>query len=166
MSEVSVNPTPAKSRSGRPEAARAIWDPRGDGTGGRRPDLRAVRRRGVVRGLIGAAVGAVLFLLGREVLAAVAWALSGTVLILALASPGGLYAALERGLGLLAHWVGRLLSVVLLAPLFAVFFTLFGRLLRGGRRDRLERWLDPGTPTYWKGRPDAEPSLDGYRKGF
>ena len=114
-----------------------------------------MRWEGVVRGLAGAAVGGVLFYFGATILARVAWVGAGLVLLAALASPDGLYAAIGRGLALVGHGIGKLLAVTLLTPLYWLFFVPFGRLLRAGRRDRLERWFDPAAPTYWHRREDA-----------
>lgn len=131
-----------------------------------REQRRALRRQGVVRALVGAAVGGVLFLFGATILARVAWAGAGFVLLAALASPEGVYAAVGRGLALVGHGIGRLLAVVLLTPLFGLFFLPFGRLLRAGRRDRLERWFDPAAPTYWHRRGDAPRTKRSYERAF
>ena len=127
---------------------------------------RALRREGVVRALVGAAVGGVLFYFGAPILARVAWVGAAFVLLAALASPDGLYAAIGRGLALLGHGIGRLLAIVLLTPLYWLFFVPFGRLLRAGRRDRLERWFDPAASTYWHRREDAPRTKRSYERAF
>ena len=126
----------------------------------------ALRREGVVRALVGAAVGAVLQYFGATILAVIAWAGAGLVLLAALTSPDGLYAAIGRGLALVGHGIGRLLAIVLLTPLYWLFFVPFGRLLRAGRRDRLERWLDPAAPTYWHRRQDVARTKRSYERAF
>jgi hypothetical protein len=54
--------------------------------------------------------------------------------------------------------------VVLLVPLFVLFFLPFGLLARRGRRDRLGRFFDPDAPTYWKRREPAAPTLADYER--
>jgi hypothetical protein len=58
------------------------------------------------------------------------------------------------------------LTWTLLAPLFFLFFWGCGRLLRGGRRDALQRWFDPQAPSYFKPRAARAPGLDPYRRQF
>jgi hypothetical protein len=99
-------------------------------------------------------------------LAYVAWGISALILLLALISPAGAYAALGRGLEAFGRLVGRVLAVVLLTPVFFLFFTLFGRLFRTGRRDRLERWFDAAAPSYWHRRDDPPRSAASYEKAF
>jgi hypothetical protein len=153
-------------RPGRPEAAAAIWRWREVGGEGDRGEAARQRRRGVIQALVGAVAGVAVFFFWRREAAFVVWAVSAVTLALALASPLGAYAALGRGLARFSHWVGRALAWVLFVPVFFLFFTLFGRLLRSGRRDRLERWFDRRAPSYWKQRPDGERTLADYRRQF
>lgn len=157
-------------RPGSPGAAAAVWRWREASptvaAAARRARRRALRWEGIVRALAGAAVGGVLSYFGATILALVAWAGAGLVLMAALASPDGLYAAIGRGLALLGHGIGRLLAIVLLTPLFWLFFVPFGRLLRGGRRDKLERWFDETAPSYWHRRADPPRTKASYERAF
>lgn len=126
----------------------------------------ALRRAGVIQALVGAAVGGALFCFGAVFLARVAWGGAGLVGLAALISPAVLYAAIGRSLRLLGRGIGRLLAILLLTPVFLLFFVPFGRLLRAGRRDRLERWFDPSAPTYWHRRDDAPRTKSSYEKAF
>jgi hypothetical protein len=54
--------------------------------------------------------------------------------------------------------VGRLLTWVLLVPLFYAFFLPFGALLRRGRSDRLARRFDAGATSYWEPRESRRPT--------
>jgi hypothetical protein len=168
MSEKS--PTPPRLRSGSPSAAAAIWRWRDASPAialaAARDRVRALRREGVVRALVGAALGGALFIFGAVILARVAWVGAGVVLLAALASPDGLYSAIGRGLALLGHGIGRLLAIVLLTPVYWLFFVPFGRLLRAGRRDRLERWFDATAPSYWHRRTDAARTKASYERAF
>ena len=155
-------------RAGRPQAAAAIWHWREGADSGalRAARQAALRREGVMRALVGGVVGGALLYFGAPMLARVAWAGAGFVLVAALVSPDGLYAAIGRGLARLGHGIGRLLAVVFLTPVFFLFFLPFGRLLRAGRRDRLERWFDRSAPTYWHRRPAAPRTKSSYERAF
>lgn len=166
---MSENPSPALTlRPGRPQAAATAWRWREtlDAGAERAARRRTLRREGVIRALVGGAVGAALFFFGAVLFARVAWAGAGVVLLAALASPDGLYAAIGGGLALVGHGIGRLLAILFLTPVFWLFFVPFGRLLRAGRRDRLERWFDPATPSYWHRRDDAPRTKASYEKAF
>ncbi len=155
-------------RRGSPRAAAAVWRWReaGDSSTLRVARRGALRREGLIRAVVGVAAGGALYFFGAELLARVAWAGAAFVLVAALISPDGLYAAIGRGLALLGHGIGRLLAIVFLTPLFFLFFLPFGRLLRGGHRDRLERWFDRSAPTYWHRRPDAPRTKSSYERAF
>lgn len=127
---------------------------------------RQLRREGAIRALAGGAIGGALFYFGAPLLARVAWAGSALVLLAALVSPEGLYAAIGRGLARVGQGIGRLLAVLLLTPVYFLFFVPFGRLLRTGRRDRLERWFDPAAATYWRRRGDAPRTASSYERAF
>jgi len=140
-----------EQRPGRAEAALAIWSwrdppPRGSHP---RPANRA-RLRGSIQAAVVAAIGGLLLLLG---LRTVAWVMQGAAAILllaALASPRGLYAVLDGMARAIGRRIGRVLTWLLLVPLFYLFFTPFGLLFRRGRRDRLKRYSDGEAPTYWE----------------
>jgi len=163
------NPPPAFAlRPGKAEAAATVWRWRekGDARVAGIARRRKLRREGLIRALVGGVIGGFLFYFGATLFARVAWAGSAVVLLAALASPAGLYSAIGRGLALLGHGIGRLLAVLLLTPVFLFFFVPFGRLLRGGRRDRLERWFDPAATTYWRRRDDAPRTTSSYERAF
>lgn len=157
-------------RPGSPAAAAAVWRWREASPAGaavaRQARRHALRRQGVGRALVGAAIGGLLFTFGAAILARVAWAGAGLVLLAALASPDGLYSAIGRGLALLGQGIGKLLALVLLTPIYWLFFVPFGRLLRSGRRDRLERWFDETAPSYWHRRDDAARTKSSYERAF
>ncbi|MEO8197727.1 MAG: hypothetical protein ABI689_13510 [Thermoanaerobaculia bacterium] len=120
----------------------------------------------MLRALVGGAVGGLFYFFGGLIFARIAWVGAGVVLLAALASPDGLYAALGRGLALLGHGIGRLLAILFLTPVYFLFFVPFGWLLRAGRRDRLERWFDRAASTYWHRRDDAPRTKSSYEKAF
>lgn len=157
-------------RAGNPRAAAAVWrwrESSGAGLAALHQKRRGrLRREGVLRALIGGAVGGVLFYLGAILLARLAWAGAAAVLVAALASPDGAYAAIGRALALLGHGIGRGLAWILLTPVFWLFFVPFGRLWRAGRRDRLERWFDRAAPSYWHRRDDPKRTKSDFEKAF
>lgn len=157
--------TPLAPRPGRPEAAAAIWRWRA-GAAAAGPGPAKLRREGATRALVGLLAGKAFQVLGFEHLAYVAWAVSALILLAALASPAGAYAAIGRGLSGLGRLVGRALAILLLTPVFFLFFFPFGRLLRGGRRDRLERWFDRAAPSYWHRREDTPRTAASYERAF
>lgn len=115
----------------------------------------AARRSGVLRGAVGLVAGAVFFALGHPVLASIAGGVGGLTLVLALVSPLGAYAAVDglmRKFGLL---VGRVVTVLVMVPIFGLVFLPFGLLFRRGAKDPMHRTLEPSAPSYWRVRDDA-----------
>lgn len=154
-------------RPSRPEAAAVVWSPlAGEGGEERAKAAARARRHGAIQGLVAAGIGLAIFLFWHRTVALVVWGIAGLVLVLALASPLGAYAVLRRGLERFGFWVGRVLAVLLLTPVFFVFFALFGLFARRGRRDHLERWLEPGAESYWKRREREPRELRHYRRQF
>jgi hypothetical protein len=141
----------SEQRSGRAEAALAIWswrDPQPDGPAP--PPASRERVRGSFQAAIVAAIGGLLLLLGVRTVAWVMLGAAAIVLFAALASPRGLYALLDRMTRAIGRRIGRALTWLLLVPLFYLFFLPFGLLFRRGRRDRLKRYFDSEAPTYWE----------------
>lgn len=141
----------SEQRPGSAEAARAIWnwrDPRPQGASP--PPMSRVRVRGSVQAAIVAAVAGVLRLLGLHTASWVVLGAAAFVLVAAIVSPLGLYSALDKATQAIGRRIGRAVTWLLLVPLFYLFFVPFGLLFRRGRRDRLKRYFDPETPSYWE----------------
>ncbi len=153
---------------GSPAAARVVWNPQapGEGPTATHRARGAVQRKALVQALVGAVAAAVLFALGRHGLSSVAFAIAGLVLATAWISPFGLHAQLNRLIEGLGRLTGKLLTWLLLVPFFFLFFTLFGRILRSGKRDKLERWLERSAESYWHKRPEKNPALSDYERQF
>jgi hypothetical protein len=142
--------------TGRPEAAAVVWNWRDRATGFRKVTAGRVRLRGLLQAALAALLGsAILFFWSRAIGTAVL-AIATIVAFSALASPLGLFAAIERLFLTLGHATGTLLTWILLVPVFYGFFVPFGRLMRRGRRDRLKRHLEADAETYWE--PHAGPT--------
>ncbi len=147
-------------RAGRPEAAAAIWDWRGEGVD-RAQQARKARRGAIVRALIGGAAGALFFFaLSRPVVGSIAWGVSGLTLALGLASPLGAYAALDRLVTGAGKLVGTALTWLLLTPVYFFFFAPFGWLFKRGARDPMKRDLEPSRESYWREREGEDRPLD------
>jgi hypothetical protein len=145
-------------RSGRPDAAAVIWDWKGE-RDDRLERARRARRGAIVRALVAAVAGGVFFFFGRVGVAGAAWGVGGLTLVLGLTSPLGAYAALERVVGKAGDLVGVVLTWLLLAPVYYLFFTPFGLLFKRGARDPMRRELSKDAETYWQTR-DRQRALD------
>ncbi|MEZ4463811.1 MAG: hypothetical protein R3F43_04630 [bacterium] len=100
-----------------------------------------------IKGAVGAAVGGLCWIAGFSTLAVVAWAVAGTVTLASVASPAA-RRALDGGLAALGRGIGRVMTWVLLTPLFLVGFTIVRGVHRLSGRDPLN--LRPSeAPSYW-----------------
>lgn len=138
-------------RAGAPSASAAIWRWRAaEAQAEPAAPAPRVRLRGSLQATAGAAFGLACWWFGARGIATVAFALAGLVLLSALASPTGLYAVLQRFFDASGRVLGRVMSWVVMLPIFYLFFVPFGWLLRRGRRDRLHRSFDAQATTYWE----------------
>ena len=140
-----------EQRSGKAEAALAIWnwrDPQPKGPPP--PSVRRVRVRGSLQAAFVAAIGVLLLWFGLRSVGLVMLGVAAIVFLAALASPRGLYAVLDGMARAIGRRIGRALTWLLLVPLFYLFFLPFGLLFRRGRRDRLKRYFDDEATTYWE----------------
>ena len=78
--------------------------------------------------------------------------IASVVLVAAITSPTGLYAALERGLAALTRATGVGLTWIFMSAVFFLAVAPFGLILRRGRRDAMRRYLDANATTYWTER--------------
>ncbi|MEE9608918.1 MAG: hypothetical protein V3U03_14355 [Myxococcota bacterium] len=139
-----------RPRPGRAEASRVVWDWRGERT----PKVAALgpgraRLRGTLQALAGATVGALIFTFLSRTVGTLVLSIAGLILLSALASPTGLYAAIERLFAALGQRLGSLVSWVVLPLLFYAIFLPFGWLFRRGRRDPMKRFYEADADTYW-----------------
>jgi hypothetical protein len=140
-------------RRGRPEGSAAIWQWRERAVAsGPSESLHRVRLRGTLRSLILATVGGLLLAWGARRVGFFVVAVASTVLLAALISPRGLFAAIERGLAFLGLQTGRVLTWILLPLVFYGFFVPFALLFRRGRRDSMRRFFDREAASYWLDR--------------
>ncbi|MCH9650243.1 MAG: hypothetical protein K0U98_18540 [Deltaproteobacteria bacterium] len=146
--------------------AQAAWNRSLDPARELEEQIPALRRQGMLQGIIGAAIGVLIFLFWHRNMAFVVWTLSSLTVLTAILSPQGLYRRLLKAIEALGHVIGRVLTVVLLVPLYLLFFTPFGGLLRRGRRDRMKRWYEADAQTYWQPRDAPSKGLERYERQF
>ena len=147
------------ARAPRPTASAVIWRWReGEMETEVKPSAASVRLRGSLQALPGFAVAAALYVFWSKTAAAIASALTVLVLFCALASPFGLYALVRRLFDATGRTAGRVMTWVVMLPVFYLFFLPFGKLLRRGRRDRLHRTFDRGAETYWEAHTPMQSS--------
>ena len=161
----SSHPDPFSPRPGLPEAARLVWTG-DDPPDARGPEIRRARRQALLRGGISLALAALLFLVGWRIVGAIALALGTLTLLAGFLSPQGLHRHLDRlFLGLVAL-IGRLMTWLVLTPVYLLVFLPYGALFRRGRRDRLLRWYEPEASTYWKEREPASDRAHRHSRQF
>lgn len=138
-------------KAGSPEASAAIWRWRvaeSPPESGPRPSR--LRVQGTLQAAVGAGFGLLCFLFWSRTIAIVAFSMAGTLLLAALLSPTGLYALLRRLLDATGRGVGRVMTWIVMVPIFYGLFLPFGKLMRRGRRDRLKRYFDAEASSYWE----------------
>ena len=154
-------------RRGRPEAAAIIWNWNRQGDGKPQAERAAsARKRGLLQAVAGGSFGLLILLFWSQTLALVVFTVSSIVLLAALVSPMGLYAAIHRLFQTLGNLTGRALTWILLVPIFYLFFLPFGRLMRRGRRDRMRRWMEPEAETYWEAHVGPTASSDSRERQY
>jgi hypothetical protein len=155
-------------RPGRPEAAAAVWSWNASAAAPRPLDAGPVRLRGALQAFAGLAVAATFFWFGHRVPAAVVGSIAAVVGLSALASPFGVFAAIERGFDALGRGLGRLLGWIVLPAIFYLFFAPFSVLFRRGRRDSMKRAFDAEATSYWtpRDRRSATMGSDAYERPY
>jgi hypothetical protein len=154
-------------RPGQPQASAAIWrwqEPAHEAKAGAAP--ARIRALGSIQASVGAGMGLLSYLYWSQTLAFFIFGVAGIILISALVSPTGLYAAIQRMFEALGQALGRGLTFVLMSGLFYTFFLPFGKLFRRGRRDKMRRWFEADAATYWEARPQADASADSLERQY
>ncbi len=153
---------------GRPEAAAVIWDPSADpaadAAGSEAPGHGRVM--GILQGLVAVGVGLALYRFWSTTVGTVVVSIGSIVALSALISPAGLYLGIRRFFAALGRWTGTALTWILMPALFYLFFLPFGTLLRRGRRDRLRRFYEPETETYWEPHEGLHASSGSYERQY
>ncbi len=135
-------------RPGRAEAAAVVLSREADAS--EQPSAGRLRLRGVLQAAIASAIAGMVFYLGSRTFAMVILGIASLVLLTALTSPAGAFAALDRAFAALGRRLSRLVTWLALVPVFYLFFLPFGQLFRRGRRDQLQRYFESDAATYWE----------------
>lgn len=149
-----------------PDAALSIWQPLPG------PDVRLdkklarLRVKGLIQGLVGLGLGVLIFFFWSRVIAYVSWSISSFVLLSALISPGGVYDGISRFFIWLGVQFARVATPLVLVPNFFLVFFPLGVITRRGKKDRLERWMEPDADSYWKDREHDPDNEDTYIRQF
>ncbi len=154
-------------RRGRPEAAAAIWNWREAAQAAiAAPSAARVRIRGALQGAFGVAAGALLFHFVSQTLGTIVCAIGGSVVLAALVSPLGLFAAIDGAFHAVGRLLARGLTWLLMPAIFYLLFLPFGLLFRRGRRDAMKRYYDSEATSYWTVREQQRPSLEARGRKF
>lgn len=148
-------------RTGRPEAARTVWDWRPVEVHDPGPGLR---RTGLLRGAFALAAAAVFSVFAHLVVVVIVGTIGLTTLLLALLSPHKGYRAVHRFGDRLGLWVGKLIGFVLLPLLFFLIITPLAVVFRIQGRDAMQRRR--GDATYWTTRDDGPREAAFYRRQY
>ena len=143
-------------RPGRPEAAAVIWNWREAAPASGSPRSAAsLRTRGALQAVAGATVGGLVLAFVSKTFGFVILGIASLILLSALLSPTGLYAAIDRGFAALGRGVGIVLTWLTLPVIFFLFFVPFGFLFRRGRRDSMRRFYEVSATSYWSDRSEG-----------
>lgn len=150
-----------------------VWDWRGGGgdheEARRSREAAAIRRRGLIGGVVGIAVAALVFFLWkRPVPAAV---IAGVALLLSLPSllaPLTAGRSVSRALDRFAHGVGTGVTWVLMTLLYYLLFLPSGLILRARGKLAITRGFDPHRASYWTSVEERERTRtpESYRRQF
>ena len=143
---------------GKPEAADAIWQRHGSNSDDARLPTGNVRIGGTIRALISASFGVGVYLIWSQTVGTIVLCIAGIIFFSAIVSPNGLYRGLQGLFGSLGNFTGRVLTWLMLVPLFYLFFLPFGKLMRRGQRDALKRKLEPESESYWEVHKEFSPA--------
>ena len=147
-------------------AARIVWDPLHDPARDRARQASAARRRGFIQAAMGFAAAAILAWRFGSLPAGIATGVAATIALLALVSPLGGLARLDRAVGRFAAWVGTAVGWLLMTPLYYLVLTPLGLVLRARGRLRLRRRPEPRVTTYWTELPEPKSGTEPYERQF
>ena len=156
-----------ESRTASERAAAAVWQWRTTADPGAAASrVRHARRRGLVQGAIGLVAATVVYLVWETPFAWVIAGIAATIALLALVSPLGAYAAVERGLATFGRWVGTAVTWILMPLLYWLLFLPVGLLLRARRRLGVTRGFDRTLPSYLRPAAKRPDGVAPYEKQF
>ena len=114
---------------------------------------QAIRKRAGVQFMVSLVVAVCLWwFLEHEIIGIVVVCVGGSILLSGLFLPK-VFLAIERYVGLFAHYVGVVLTWALLVPFFYLCFLPGHLMIRLCRKDPLKLKWPSGEATYWTPRP-------------
>jgi hypothetical protein len=149
-------------RSGSPAASALIWDWQTTQTSSS-ATWRNRRLKGALQGLVGLVLGTFFYLVVSEHMGTLAWGVSSVILISALLSPEGAYAAIERLIDRLVEAVGKGVTLLVMVPVFYAIFLPFGIVFRRGKKDTMKRYYEDSVDSYWLTRSEPPTAADRER---
>ena len=132
-------------------------------------EARVATRMGLVQGSVAVLVGMALrWVFHRPVMAGTVVVVGTVIALLAIASPRGAYAALQRAVARFGVWLGAAMRWLLMPLVFYGLFLPFGvaRRFSGKTQRMLPRRPDPALDTYWKPSPPQTEGVEPYRRQF
>jgi len=164
--DTNADPAPPRRAVADPDAGLVFWRPKPGDDGARRKALGKARVKGMIQGIVGLGLGTLVFLYWSEIIGYVSFALSSCVLVSALLSPGIAYAGINKFFTSLGLLFARVATPLVLIPNFFLVFSPLGMMLRRGSNDRLERWLEQDSKTYWQDRKTDTEGLANYERQY
>ena len=125
----------------------------------------AARKRGVIGGLVGLVIAAVVYHYWRPGLAYVIAGISLALALLALAAPPA-YRKVAGLLDRFGHAVGMVVTWLLMTLLYYVLFLPVGLLLRARGKLAVTRHPDRRLASYWTSTEGKPWTAESYRKQF
>lgn len=145
-----------------------VWDWNRTATGDDRIETKlntAARKRGVIGGLIGLLIAALVYHFWKPGLAYVIAGISVALALLAVAAPPA-YRKVAGLLDRFGHAVGMAVTWLLMTLLYYVLFLPVGLLLRARGRLGITKHPDSRLASYWKSLEDRPRTAESYRKQF
>ena len=146
-------------------ASEVIWNWKQRAGSNKKPNYRADRLHGVIQAAVGIGMG-FLVRLWHPLLSIFVFSVAGAILLAALLSPGFLYQKFKAGAAAFGRGVGFVMTWFLLLPVYYLFFTPFHWIFRTGRRDAMQRSLNPEADSYWIVREAQARSAETYERQF
>jgi hypothetical protein len=149
------------------DPAAVVWDWRRTAAteGQDETNVAAARKRGLIGGLVGLAIAAVVFYLWKRELGYVIAGVSLALALLALAAPRA-YLKVMALLDRFAHAVGMAVTWLLMTLLYYLLFLPVGLLLRARGRLAVTKRPDRRLPSYWTSTEGKSWTAESYRKQF
>lgn len=148
-----------------------VWDWNRTGTGDDQNEAKlhaadtAARKRGIIGGLVGLVIAAVVYHFWRPGLAYVIAGISLALALLALAAPPA-YRKVAGLLDRFGHMVGMAVTWLLMTLLYYLLFLPVGLLLRARGKLAVTRHPDRRLASYWISTEGRPWTAESYRKQF